>query len=311
MKKIPIFFACDDNYIPFLGTALHTLIKNASKEYLYEIIVLSDELLEVNKKRIKALETRNMKVTFFNITAAIKEYKDSLSFRLRDYYSVAIYYRMFIPTLFPQYKKALYLDADLILLGDISELYNTDIDGKLVGAINDRLVKDVEVFAKYANEAVGIPADEYFNSGVLVMNLEKFRTMDILGQFLTLLHQYNFDTVAPDQDYLNVLCRNDKVLLPIGWNKMPLPDPDFDLKTLKLLHFNSFEKPWHYDHVLFSALFWQEARTSPFYEDLLNIRARVDEEHISREKQGTENLINKALQIAESEEVTFKKVLAL
>ena len=50
---------------------------------------------------------------------------------------------MFIATLFPEYDKAIYLDADLILVGDISELYNTNIEGKLVAAINDKLVSSV------------------------------------------------------------------------------------------------------------------------------------------------------------------------
>jgi len=82
-----------------------------------------------------------------------------------------------------------------------------------------RLVLDVPEFAAYATNAVGVPAHEYFNSGVLVMNLKKFREDDIEKKFLHLLETYNFDSVCPDQDYLNVLCRNDKVLLPIGWNK--------------------------------------------------------------------------------------------
>lgn len=313
MKKheIPVFFACDDNYIPFLGTALHTMIKNASKDYHYKAIVLNAGIKEENKNRIHALENENLTIEFFNISELITKHYENLALRLRDYYSVAIYYRMFIPTLFPQYEKAIYLDADLILVGDISELYNTNIEGKLVGAINDRLVLDVPEFAAYATNAVGVPAHEYFNSGVLVMNLKKFREDDIETKFLHLLETYNFDSVCPDQDYLNVLCRNDKVLLPIGWNKMPLPDPEFDYATLKLLHYNSFEKPWHHDRVLFSKEFWDAALTSPFYEDLLKIKASVDEEHLKKEEKGIAGLFAKAIYITHEEEVTFKKILAL
>ena len=310
-KIIPIFFACDDNYIPFLGTALHTLITKASKKYHYEVYVLTNGINETNQTRIHALETSNLTINFYNINEKIADHVDLLSSRLRDYYSVAIYYRMFIPTLFPQYDKAIYLDADLILMGDISELYNTNIEGKLVAAVNDRLVLDVPVFAEYSEKAVGIPAHEYFNSGVLVMNLKKFREDDIEHKFLALLQTYNFDSVCPDQDYLNVLCRNDKVLLNIGWNKMPLPDKDFKYSDLRLIHYNSFEKPWHHDHVLFSEEFWTAAEHSPFFDDLVAIRARVDEFHLAKEKKGGENLVAKALKITHEEEVTFKKILAL
>lgn len=310
-KIIPIFFACDDNYVPFLGTALHTLISKASKENHYEVYVLTNGINEVNQKRIHGLERSNLKINFYNINDKIKEYIPFLESRLRDYYSVAIYYRMFIPTLFPQYEKAIYLDADLILMADISELYNTNVEGKLVAAVNDRLVLDVPVFAEYSEKAVGIPATEYFNSGVLVMNLKKFREDDIERKFLALLHTYNFDSVCPDQDYLNVLCRNDKILLSIGWNKMPLPDSEFKVSDLKLIHYNSFEKPWHRDNVLYSEEFWNAAKNSPFFDDLVAIRAQVDEFQLAKQKKGGENLVNKAIKITHEEEVTFKKILAL
>lgn len=310
-KIVPIFFACDDNYIPFLGTAIHTLANKASDEYTYRIIVLNDGIREENKKRIAKLESKKIKIEFYNIQSVIASHVDKLSLRLRDYYSVAIYYRMFIPTLFPELDKAIYLDADLILVGDISELYNTNIEGKLVAAVNDRLVTDVPEFAAYATKAVGVPAHEYFNSGVLVMNLKKFRDDKIEEKFLELLNVYNFDSVCPDQDYLNVLCRNDKVLLPIGWNKMPLPDSEFDLSTLKLLHYNSFEKPWHHDHVLFSQEFWTAASSSPFIEDLMRIRASVDAFHLEKERKGQESLMSKAIKITHEELITFKKILQL
>ena len=312
-KEIPIFFACDDNYIPLLGNALYTLLKHASEDYHYTVIVLNAGLKKRNKERIKEFETKhdNLEVKFADISKLINEHYTDLAYRLRDYYSVAIYFRMFIPTMFPEYDKAIYLDADLILVGDISELYNTNIEGKLVAAINDKLVSSVPTFAAYANNAVGISADEYFNSGVLVMNLKKFREDDIETKFLDLLKTYNFDTVCPDQDYLNVLCRNDKVLLHTGWNKMPLEEPGFDYTTLKLLHYNSFEKPWHYDHVRYGDKFWEESAGSPFYEDLLKIRNSVDENHIKKGKQGEAALLEKALYLAEQDEGTFKKTLAL
>ncbi len=312
-KEIPIFFACDDNYIPLLGTALHTLIKHASKDYNYTVIVLNAGLKQINKRRVKTLEkkNKNLKVKFVNISDLINKHYSELALRLRDYYSVAIYYRMFIPTLFKEYDKAIYLDADLILLDDISELYNTDIEGKLVAAINDKLVSTVPVFANYANNAVGIDANEYFNSGVLVMNLKKFREDDIETKFLNLLETYNFDTICPDQDYLNVLCKDDKVLLPTGWNKMPLYDPEFDYTTLKLVHYNSFEKPWHHDHVLYADKFWEAAEGSPFFEDLKKIRENVGEAHLQKEEKGVKALVEKATYLATSEEVTFKKILAL
>lgn len=212
-KVIPIFFACDDNYIPLLGTAINSLIRKASNEYDYKIIVLNPGMKESNVQRIQALEQDNLIISFFDISPTVAPHMAVLSLRLRDYYSVAIYYRMFIPHLFTEYDKAIYLDADLILMGDISELYNVDISDKLVAAINDKLVTSVPAFINYVDHVVGVDSSHYFNSGVLLMNLDKFRKDNIENKFLDLLYKYNFDSVCPDQDYLNYLCRNDKLML--------------------------------------------------------------------------------------------------
>jgi lipopolysaccharide biosynthesis glycosyltransferase len=310
-KQIPIFFACDDNYIPFLGVAISSLKQNANRNFDYRIIILNEGLKETNRKRISVFANDHFVIEYFDISAIINKLRDALSLRLRDYYSVAIFYRMFIPTLFPDLDKAIYLDGDIVVLGDISELFGTDIDGKLVAAINDRLVLDTPEFVRYVEEGVGIKATEYFNSGVLVMNLKEFRKQKIEEQFIELLLRHNFDSVCPDQDYLNVLCRNSKVLLPICWNKMPLPDESFDASTLRLCHYNSFEKPWRHDGVLFGDIFWNEARKTDFYEELRQMHDRFSKEDHLNEVIAVQKLVGNAVRISEQDTETFKVVLKL
>ncbi len=310
-KVIPIFFACDDNYIPFLGVALSSLKQRANRRYDYRIVVLNEGLKERNRERIARFADEQFSIEFFNIGPTINKFRKDLSLRLRDYYSVAIYYRLFIPTLFPNLDKAIYLDGDIVVVGDISEFYNTDIEGKLVAAINDRLVLDTPEFTRYVEDGVGIKATEYFNSGVLVMNLKEFRKQEIESKFLELLTKHNFDSVCPDQDYLNVLCRDAKVLLPISWNKMPLPDATFDVSTLKLCHYNSFEKPWRHDGVLFGDIFWSEARKTVFFEELRQIRERFSEEDQKNEVKAIQNLVGNAVRISKQEDQTFRTVLNL
>lgn len=310
-KQIPIFFACDDNYIPFLGVALSSLKEHASRTYDYRIIVLNEGLRKDNQERISRFADANFIIEYCNVAPTINKLREALSLRLRDYYSVAIYYRMFIPTLFPEMDKAIYLDGDIVVLGDISEFYNTNIDGKLVAAINDRLVLDTPEFVRYVEDGVGIKATEYFNSGVLVMNLKEFRKQNIEKKFTDLLLQYNFDSVCPDQDYLNVLCRHSKVLLPIGWNKMPLPDKSFDISTLKLCHYNSFEKPWRHDGVLFGEIFWEKAKKTEFYSQLRAIRDAVTAQDSENEAKAVQGLVGNAVRISKQTENTFKSVLKL
>ena len=77
--------------------------------------------------------------------------------------------------MFPEYKKGLYLDSDIIVLGDISKLYNNDIQDNIIGACVDMSIQDVPEFLNYVENAVGIDRAKYVNSGVLLMNLEKMR----------------------------------------------------------------------------------------------------------------------------------------
>ena len=121
--EIPIFFSTDDNYIPFLTVALHSIIENASKEYNYRIIVLNSGITEKNISEIRKLENSNFKIEFADVNKKINHIMSELTNGLRDYYSNSIYYRIFIPSLFPKLKKALYLDADIVVIDDISKLF--------------------------------------------------------------------------------------------------------------------------------------------------------------------------------------------
>ena len=188
--------------------------------------------------------------------------------RLRDYYSDSIYYRIFIPKMFPRLKKAVYLDADIILNDDVANLYNTDLGDDLLGAVTDESVVGIPIFCDYVKKQIGL-ADErdYFNSGVLVMNLAAMRDERLEEKFVHLLKTYNFDTVAPDQDYLNLICRGRVHYLEGGWNKHPIAENKLKRSELHLMHFNMFNKPWHYYGVQNEDLFWESARHTPFFKN--------------------------------------------
>ena len=97
-REIPIFFSTDDNYVPFLTVALHSLIDNSSTNYNYKTIILNSGLSNENVDTLKRMETDNFKIEFADVNDKIKEISEDLSLRLRDYYSNSIYYRIFIKT---------------------------------------------------------------------------------------------------------------------------------------------------------------------------------------------------------------------
>ncbi len=262
-KVIPIFYASDDNYLPYLAVSLDSLKINANLQYRYEIYILHAGVSEAYEARIKKYADEHFNVTFVDVREKLKEVCARL--QLRDYYTGATYYRIFIAGMFPQYDKALYLDGDTVVTGDISRLYNQAIGDNLVGAVVDGVVASAKVFRRYTKEVLGIEAKNYFNAGVLVMNLKKFRETDFFGKFRDLLLEYKF-TVAQDQDYLNVLCKDSVRFLSGDWNAMPIGGERKKLPAL--IHYNLTAKPWRYASIPYAGIFWSYAEKNEFAAEL-------------------------------------------
>lgn len=263
---IPIFYASDENYLPYLSVSLSSLKENASKEYRYKIYILNaDIVLNERTQKIFAYADENFEIEYVDVSKRLEEVKESL--KLRDYYTGATYYRIFIANMFPQYEKALYLDSDTIVLGDIAELYNKELGDNLVGAIPDGAVGAVPEFKRYTKEVLGVTFDKYFNAGILLMNLAQFRKENFYDSFCALLKEYKF-AVAQDQDYLNVICKDKVAYIGEEWNKMPIGGENQDKP--KLIHYNLTMKPWHYEDILYKEYFWDYARKNAFYTSILS-----------------------------------------
>lgn len=276
LEVIPIFFAVDDGYIPFLAVALESLIENASKEYYYSIKILYTNINEENKKKINKYKRENVNIEFVDLNYYIEKVKDKLY--TRDYYTKTTYFRLFIPNLYPQYNKAIYLDSDIVVLGDIAELYNIEMGDNLVAAAPDDVIQSTKVFQEYAEKVVGV-ADyrNYFNAGILLMNLDEFRKFKFQEKFLYLLETIKF-TVAQDQDYLNRLSKGKVKIIDKSWDKMPIANDNFDEKNIKIVHYNLAYKPWHYDNIKYKDYFWKYALKTEFADEIQKIKDNYTEQ---------------------------------
>ena len=297
LEVIPIFFAVDDGYVPFLAVALQSLIENSSKNYYYSIKILYTNINEENKKKINKYKKENVNIEFVDLNYYIEKVKDKLY--TRDYYTKTTYFRLFIPDLYPQYDKVLYLDSDIVVLGDIAELYNTNIKGNLVAAVPDDSVQTIPEFAEYVEKVVGVASyKNYFNAGILLMNLDEFRKIDFQGKFLYLLETVKF-SVAQDQDYLNRLCKGRTVLVDRAWDRMPIKVEGVEDKKLKLIHYNLAYKPWHFDNILYQEYFWKYAEKTEFIKEIKEIKNSYTEEERFRDMEQFKNL--KALCMKEAD----------
>ena len=292
-KEIPIFFTVDNNYIPFLAVTLQSLVDNASSKNLYKIIILySSNINEDNKKKIYKYKSKNIDIEFVDLKQALKKINDKLY--TRDYYSKSTYYRLLIPELYPQYDKAIYLDSDIVLLSDIADFYNIDIGDNLIGATTDEAVQSVKAFQEYVEKVVGINSSRnYFNAGVLLMNLKELREYKFQEKFLYLLETIKF-SVAQDQDYLNRICKGRVKLIDGSWDKMPIGGKILKEEDLNLIHYNLISKPWLFDGIAYEEYFWKYASKTEFIDIIKNIKANYSEEQKIKDMQTGDKLIELA-----------------
>ena len=108
--EIPIFFACDDNFVKFTIVSLHSLLQNASRDFNYRVYVLHTNISEATQQQVLALQEPGVTISFENVTP----YLDSIVSKLpiRDYYSKTTYFRLFIAEMFPHYNKAIYIGEE-------------------------------------------------------------------------------------------------------------------------------------------------------------------------------------------------------
>lgn len=308
VNEIPIFFSTDDNYAPYLDVALNSLIENASKDYQYRIIVLNTGLNADYVAMLKCNERAGFAIDFIDISADLERIKSKL--KNVYHFSIVTYYRLFIASLFPQYDKIVYLDCDLVVLGDISKMYHTDLGDNIFAAAPEQFVRGTDQFRRYAKEALGVNPDAYVNAGVLVINLDEFRKNRIEEKFIQLITEYDFDLLDPDQAYLNYLCQDKIYELSKAWNHEPMPFPCPCRGEKNIVHYALYKKPWEYSDVTDGEFFWQYAGKSPFYEEILRRKdAFGDKERAQREAAATE-ILKHAERIVASDDTFVKKLRA-
>lgn len=303
-REIPIFFSTDDNYIPFLDVAIASLIDNASKEYAYRIVVLNTGLARENVDKILQNQKENFTIDFVDISEEVENIK--ARFKNVYHFSVVTYYRLFIASLFPQYDKIVYLDCDLVVLGDVSDLYHINLEGNVFGAAPEQFVQNTVEFRLYAEKAVGVNPSDYVNAGVLVIDLAQFRRHRIEEKFVDLITRYDFDLLDPDQAYLNYLCRDRIHMLPNGWNKEPMPLPCEGNKNI--VHYALYKKPWQYDDVPDGEYFWRYAERSPFHEEILDRKSRFGDAEKAQKEATAKEILEHALAIVASDDTFTHKL---
>lgn len=292
---IPIFYACDDTFVKYTIVSLHSIIANASKEYQYHVYVLHTGITEGMMQRLYALANDNFTVSFEDVTSYMQSISDKLP--IRDYYSKTTYYRLFIAEMFPEYTKAIYIDSDTVVQGDISKLYHTDIGDSYLGACHEQAMVQVDEYGTYVEKVIGISRHNFFNAGVLLINCEQFRLRAVLDKFIEYLHIYNF-VVTQDEDYLNLICKDHVYWLDQRWNTEIFGEIPYPIEEACVLHYIMTSKPWHYADCRHGDIFWKYAKETSVYEEILAIQEAYTDAERERDRISCDKLL--ALAVSET-----------
>ena len=292
-KIVPIFYACDDAFVKYTIVSLKSMIENASKDYLYKVYVLNTNIGEDMKNRLSALENENFEINFTDVTDYLNSVTKDLP--IRHYYSKTTYYRFFIAEMFPEYSKAVYIDSDTIVLGDISKLYETDIGDSYLGACHEQAMVQVDVYGTYCEKVVGVSRHNFFNAGLMLINCQQFRNKKVLKKFLSHLWEYNF-VVTQDEDYLNLICKDQVFWLDQRWNTELTEglNYNYDVTTAYILHYIMVNKPWHYHKCRCADIFWSYAEKTSVYDMLKGELDAYTDEQRERDRLSGENLAQMA-----------------
>jgi lipopolysaccharide biosynthesis glycosyltransferase len=217
-EKVVVLFAADNKYAIPLAVSMRSLLDHFPSDRELEIIVGDVNLSQENKDKLAAIYP----VRFLPLDISqIEKIKINIV-----YHTSAIFARLLMPELLPEIEKALYLDCDIIVNADITRLWDMDITGHVLGAVQDDSIP-------FRDDWI------YFNSGVLLMNLKKWRDEKVSEKAVEFVSR-NI-TNFTDQDALNDIMRGNFLRVSKRWNANPGWGTG---EGLSIIHFLGGEKPW-------------------------------------------------------------------
>lgn len=291
---VPVFYSISDDFTPYAAVSLQSLVTHVDPKRDYTVTFLHQGLSQEHEKALAAYNRDNVHIKFYEMSdELLKPIQDRKENYLRgDFFAMSIFYRLFIPDLFPEYDKVVYIDSDTVLNDDIARLYDHDLGNNLLGACTDSSIQFVEKMLRYIKEVLTLDPKKYINSGMLVMNAKAFREENFVDKFFSLLGRYHFDCIAPDQDYLNEICSGRIKYLDGRWDAMPNENTEA-LANPGLIHYNLFFKPWHFSGIQYEDYFWTNAEETIFTAELKAELAKTTDEERDTEYHKLDHMLGK------------------
>lgn len=298
LRDVVVIFACSENFVPYLSVATQSIVENACASRRYDIIVLTRDISPASMITLtRQVKSDNVGIGFLDVDAALGD----IELPHHGHFRPETYYRLLAPQLLPNVDKAIYLDSDLIVEKDIAELFDVDVTGYPLAATRDAdTIGQIEGYdatvGPYLKNELGMrnPHD-YFQAGVLLMNLAELRRTVSPEEFLALSTQRMWRWL--DQDVLNRVVNGNYVRVHMRWNYLMdwqhlrrthiVSNAPADVRAEyeeaaadpAIIHFAGPDnRPWLYPDADRADNFWRYAMHSPYLDE---IRGQLEDSRAS------------------------------
>lgn len=279
--------SANDKYMPYLAVLLASVKQCRTEGELLHVVILYSDISEENRSVIlRQFQGNGMQIQFLDVTAQIGQYEFFVGGQNgQAYLSKETYYRLLSPWLLAEYDTALYLDSDVVVRPGWTQIYDRKLGEHLVAGIRDIWgnwqCHEHGTLEQYRREQIGMenPFD-YFNAGVLLMNLQQFRKLYRREDLVKLATERAWQ--KHDQDVLNHVCRGQVLWMDYAWNMIECPSSrawntvserereEYEQCRMKpqIIHFAS-RKPWIVKGVQFEQDFWRAASETAYFDGIL------------------------------------------
>ncbi len=244
MLVYDICFSCDNAYCEQLAVAIASIIENSESDEAFNFYILDGGISEYNKSRFLKLK----KIKDFNITFIGVDYdefidcpmlKDKNSAYSNYHVTKPTYFRYKISSFLPELDKVLYMDCDIIALSSLKELYTLNLNDNYVA-----MTRDID----NEKESKRLSLSAYFNAGVMLINLKKWRECNIEQELFKFTKQNEDTLLWQDQDVFNLVFKEKILDLENIWNfqidhTLHSDVLNEEYQTIKILHFSGRHKP--------------------------------------------------------------------
>lgn len=234
--EINMVFTSDINYVLFTKVAIKSAIVNKNKDSIYNINILCVDLPDSQCKSFETLKTEN--VNIYTKPLKLNSIAHIGNYPMDHYVTRADLFKFLMPDIFQDLNKILYIDSDVLILKDLSDLYNTDVTDYYLGAVRKNVSPYIWVNL-FKNIYAQIEITHY-NCGVMLLNLDKLRKDNIKEKLIEAKNNDVYRKLQTQQSYNDVIpYATTKHLSPIYNALARWSDMDF-----YLLNFRNLYKPY-------------------------------------------------------------------